>query len=71
MNLSLSSLASDGSSKVLIFRMLSEQDKHLQQQQQQQLLQYVHHIFHLLPTLTCWSPTDSLDINAGRTHGLT
>jgi len=45
------------------------QDKRLQPQQQ--LLQYVHHIFHLLPTLTCWSPTDSLDIMAGRMHGLT
>jgi len=48
------------------------QDKRLQQQQQQQQqLQSVHHIFELLPTLTCWSPTDSLDIMAGRSRGLT
>jgi len=25
-------------------------------------LQYVHHIFHLLPTITCWSPKDVLEI---------
>jgi len=41
------------------------------QQQQQQQLQCVHHVFHLLPTLTCWSPVDILDISAGHTRGLT
>ena len=37
--------------------------------QQQQQLQYVHHIFELLPTLTCWSPRDSLYIIRGRIAG--
>lgn len=34
-----------------------------------QELQYVHHIFQLLPTVTCWSPKDSLDILSGRGNG--
>jgi hypothetical protein len=41
------------------------------QQQQQSQLQYAHRIFELLPTLTCWSPTDSVDIINNRLTGKT
>ena len=35
------------------------------QDKRHQTLQYVHHILHLLPAMTCWSPKDSLELLQG------